>query len=107
MAVALYVCSTASFSGKSAVCTGLARRMMQDGLQVGYMKPVYISERRTDPRLVDEDVDFVTGVFGLSDPVEHVAPISINPQVVDSVLQAKIDSGSTSMRSSAPSAASA
>jgi dethiobiotin synthetase len=39
----LYVASTETFVGKSAVCIGLLRRMQRDGFNVGYMKPVSVS----------------------------------------------------------------
>ena len=36
----LYVLSTETYSGKTAVVIGLGLRMRNDGFSVGYMKPV-------------------------------------------------------------------
>jgi hypothetical protein len=36
----VYVTSTETFSGKSALCVGLGKRLLRDGFTVGYMKPV-------------------------------------------------------------------
>ena len=41
----LYIPSTETFSGKSALCVCLARRLQRDGYRVGYMKPVSSGER--------------------------------------------------------------
>jgi BioD-like phosphotransacetylase family protein len=36
---ALYVTSLQSFSGKTAVCLALGRRLQKEGYKVGYFKP--------------------------------------------------------------------
>ena len=91
MGVALYVCSTANYSGKSALCTGLAHRMALDGLAPGYMKPVSITERRLEEESVDADAVFVAGILGLTDSPDVIAPIRLSPQSVDLVLRARVD----------------
>ena len=37
---ALYVTSLHAFSGKTAVCLALGRRLQKDGYRVGYFKPL-------------------------------------------------------------------
>ena len=39
----LYVTSAETFSGKSAICIGLGLHFREDGLKVGYMKPVNVN----------------------------------------------------------------
>ncbi len=90
MGVALYVCSTEVFSGKSALCTGLAHRMAQDGLTSAYMKPVSITERRANDESWDEDAEFVADILGLEESSDVIVPICLNPQVVDLVLRSKV-----------------
>ncbi|OQY23377.1 MAG: hypothetical protein B6I34_04765, partial [Anaerolineaceae bacterium 4572_32.1] len=68
---ALYVTSTGIFSGKTALCVGLGRRMQQDGFEVGYMKPVSTIARRIKGRIVDEDALFMSEVLGLSEPPDE------------------------------------
>ncbi len=46
MSVALYVTSTETYSGKSALCIGLMRRLRKDSFQVGYFKPVSFTPRQ-------------------------------------------------------------
>ena len=53
----LYVASTETFVGKSAVCLGLLDRARRDGFTAGYMKPVSVALTR------DEDVVLVAGDF--------------------------------------------
>jgi uncharacterized protein len=90
MGVALYVCSTQNFSGKSALCTGLAQQLVQDGLAPAYMKPISIIERRVDDETTDPDAAFVAEVLGLRDAPDVIAPICLSPQAVDLVLRSKV-----------------
>lgn len=90
MGVALYVCSTENFSGKSALCTGLAHRLAQDGLAPAYMKPVRIAERRTDDETRDADAAFVADILGLKEPPDVIVPICLSPQTVDLILRSKV-----------------
>ncbi|MCD6288991.1 MAG: AAA family ATPase, partial [Anaerolineae bacterium] len=55
----LYVTSTETFSGKSAVCVGLGLRFRKDGLRVGYMKPVNVAARPGPAGPEDDDVAFI------------------------------------------------
>ncbi len=48
MTVALYVTSTETYSGKSALCIGLMRRLRKDGFKVGYFKPVSFTPRQEE-----------------------------------------------------------
>ncbi|WP_129670650.1 phosphotransacetylase family protein [Candidatus Chloroploca sp. Khr17] len=83
----LYVASTETFVGKSAVCIGLLRRMQQDGFRIGYMKPVSVSVAHTREAAIDEDAAFIRGTLGLEASLEHIAPVLITPGVVESILR--------------------
>jgi BioD-like phosphotransacetylase family protein len=82
----LYIASTETFSGKSALCVGLAKRMQRDRLRIGYMKPVSTGERLA-AGLVDEDAEFFKHTFGLSDSLEDMVPIGIAPRTVEAILR--------------------
>jgi BioD-like phosphotransacetylase family protein len=47
----LYVTSIQTFSGKTAICLGLGRRMQADGFKVGYFKPLGTQLRQVGSRL--------------------------------------------------------
>lgn len=82
---ALYVTSTEAFSGKSALCIGLARRMQRSGLRVGYMKPVSVGARLAT-QAGDEDARFFKQVLGLPDAVENMAPVKLDPEALGQIL---------------------
>jgi BioD-like phosphotransacetylase family protein len=82
----LYITSTETFSGKSALCVGLARRLRRDGYRIGYMKPISTGARlMTGP--VDEDAEFVKQTFGLPDSLEDMVPIGIAEDTVEMILK--------------------
>jgi BioD-like phosphotransacetylase family protein len=82
----LYVTSTETFSGKSALCVGIAKRLRRNGYTLGYMKPVS-SGTRLAAGLVDEDAEFLKETFDLPDAMEDMVPIGIAPRTVEAILQ--------------------
>jgi len=83
---ALYVTSTGTFSGKTALCVGLGLRMQRDGFEVGYMKPVSTTARRLEGRIVDEDAQFMAEALGLSEPLDAISPMTLMPHQVVRIL---------------------
>jgi len=81
----LYVTSTETFSGKSALCVGIARRLRRDGFTIGYMKPLSTGLRLA-AGLVDEDADFFKQTFNLPDALDDMVPIGLGPRAVESIL---------------------
>ncbi len=81
----LYVTSTETFSGKSALCVGIAKRLQRDGFALGYMKPVSTGSRLA-AGLVDEDAEFFRQTFDLPDPPDDMVPIGIVPRTVEAIL---------------------
>jgi BioD-like phosphotransacetylase family protein len=86
MAKTIYVTSTQNFSGKSALCAGLIRRLQQDRFTLGYMKPVSTTARLVGRKAVDEDAQFMKSHFGLTDAVETMVPVVLTDQKVAAVL---------------------
>ncbi len=86
MAKNIYVTSTQTFSGKSALCVGLLSRFQRDGFVVGYMKPVSTTARIVGEQVMDEDAHFVKYTFGLADALETMAPVILTEQRVAAVL---------------------
>jgi len=86
MTTNIYVTSTQTFSGKSALCVGLLSRFQRDGLIVGYMKPVSTTARIVGEQVMDEDAHFVKYTFGLADSLESMAPVILTDQQVATVL---------------------
>jgi BioD-like phosphotransacetylase family protein len=88
----LYVASTETFVGKSAVCIGLLRRMQRDGFSIGYMKPVSVSVAHTADSVLDEDAAFIRSTLGLDANLDQIAPVLITPGVVESILRGQTSS---------------
>jgi uncharacterized protein len=82
----LYITSTETFSGKSAMCVGLAKHFELAGYRTGYMKPVSTGARLA-AGLVDEDAEFFKQTFGLPDSLEDMVPIGIVPRMVEALLR--------------------
>jgi uncharacterized protein len=85
---ALYVTSTEAFSGKSALCVGLARRMQRDGWRIGYMKPIS-AEARPAAKTSDDDALFFKRVLGLPDALENMVPVRLGPEALEQILSGR------------------
>jgi BioD-like phosphotransacetylase family protein len=83
----LYVASTETFVGKSALCVGLLARARRDGFTIGYMKPVSAAVTHTEGAMLDEDTAFVQKYFELSEPLEQLAPVLLSQGVVERILR--------------------
>jgi BioD-like phosphotransacetylase family protein len=86
MAINLYVTSTQNFSGKSAICVTLMRRLRQDGYQVGYFKPFSSAARVMAESSIDEDARFFKETFDLKEAVDTLAPVIITEQQLKQIL---------------------
>jgi BioD-like phosphotransacetylase family protein len=86
----VYIGSTETFVGKSATCVGILDHARRDGFSVGYMKPVSVSVTPTESGLVDEDASFIREHFGLSDPIERMAPVLMTQAAVEQYMRGKV-----------------
>ncbi|MFQ6016289.1 MAG: phosphotransacetylase family protein, partial [Anaerolineae bacterium] len=82
----LYVISPASFSGKSAICLGLVKKLIEAGFSVSYMKPISTTARRVGGRIIDEDAEFMKQTFELAESLKDMAPVLLDPITVESIL---------------------
>lgn len=74
----LYITSVEPYSGKTAVCLALGRKMQADGHKVGYLKPVSTQPWRTpEGKLADEDAVFVYSVLKLGGDPTEASPVII------------------------------
>lgn len=83
----LYVASTETFVGKSATCVGLLERARRDGFNIGYMKPVSVSVKRTEDTVLDEDAAFIREHFQLPEPLDRVAPVLVTQSVTEQIMR--------------------
>ncbi len=81
MAKSLYVVSTGSYSGKSAVCLGLALSLRDEGYAVSYLKPVGASLMSFGDGYIDEDAYVAWGALAIDAPWEYASPILLTDQL--------------------------
>ncbi len=74
--VALYVTSMEA-AGKTALCAGIGRKLLDRGLKVGFFMPVQISEEdSTDGN--NEDTAFIKKILDLKESDEQLAPVRLS-----------------------------
>ena len=83
----LYVTSIDTFSGKTALCLGLARHLQATGKTVGYIKPVSFQPTRTGGTTMDEDAEFVCRVLSLTETPAEFSPIVVTAQMLTTQLR--------------------
>jgi BioD-like phosphotransacetylase family protein len=87
---ALYVTSIHKFSGKTAVCLAIGRRLQRDGHKVGYLKPVSSKPWEMGGRVADEDAGFVKETLGLEADAWELAPVVITPSLLEDTLRGRL-----------------
>jgi len=83
----IYIASTDTASGKTALCLGLGKRLQSDGFSVGYIKPISLSAQRREGGVVDEDAVFIKKELQLDEPLEDLVPIPLDQQAVESIMR--------------------
>jgi len=83
----LYVASTETFVGKSAICAVLLEHYRSQGRAIGYMKPVSVAVAQTEQGAVDQDAQLIREMFGLQETQEQIAPVLVSTRVIESVLR--------------------
>jgi uncharacterized protein len=81
MAKTLYVVSTGSLSGKSAISLAGALAMRNRGFAVSYMKPIGASLMRFGEGYIDEDAFVAWGALGIDAPWEYASPVLLTDEL--------------------------
>lgn len=87
----LFIVSTETFTGKTAVVAGLIRELRKDGYTAGYMKPVSATPRVTGTRLADADAEFIRQAFDLPAPLNQIVPVRLTASVAEEALRGERD----------------
>ncbi|MBN1423975.1 phosphotransacetylase family protein [Candidatus Fermentibacteria bacterium] len=91
MTKSLYVVSTAPHAGKSAICLALALALRDEGIAVGYMKPLGASLMRRDDGYVDEDAYVAWNALGITEPWEYASPVLLTDDVRSAPLAGPVE----------------
>ncbi|HUX99902.1 MAG TPA: DRTGG domain-containing protein [Candidatus Deferrimicrobium sp.] len=70
----VYIVSYSQFSGKTAFAVGLGLCLKEEGLKVGYFKPISVGTEVKPGIFVDRDVTLMKHVLGINKPLAEIAP---------------------------------
>jgi BioD-like phosphotransacetylase family protein len=87
----LFVVSTATFSGKTAVIAALMKHLQREGKRPGYFKPVSTTPDVAGRRLADTDAQFIKRTFKLAAALNKIVPIKLTASAVEQAFQGGID----------------
>lgn len=87
--ISLYVVSTEPFSGKTALCQGIAARLKRDGLRVGYFKPLVLFGKWTGGQAISEDAAFMRRRLGLTESDQVLSPVVLDAVALESAAAGK------------------
>lgn len=88
---ALYIGSTARYSGKSLITIGLGLKLKKDGYRVGYFKPLGKTPLTLGDTVVDYDAEYMKRVLGLDDPLDRISPVVLTRDLVARGLRGEVE----------------
>jgi BioD-like phosphotransacetylase family protein len=83
----IYVTSVERYSGKTATCLALGKRLIADGHKVGYLKPLSLQPWRVGDKWADEDAGFVKEALGLEAQPWEMSPVVVTREYLQSRLE--------------------
>lgn len=88
--VYLYLTSQQGLAGLHTLCIGLGLRFKDDGLRVGYMKPLGHRYHQEEGTVTDEDAAFMRRTLQLQEPLEDICPVVLSPKLVNEALKGAV-----------------
>ncbi len=87
--VALYITSLENGIGKTAVCAGLGKRLLNEGRKIGFFKPIITGGKKTPAAGADSDAEFIKHLFSLDESVDLLCPtLSGGSNITSSIKEA-------------------
>lgn len=71
--VALYVVSSEEAAGKTTICAGVGKHLLDEGKKVGFFKPILADKRLGEDS--DSDTVFMKQILALPEPVDSLCPL--------------------------------
>lgn len=85
--VALYVTSLERSAGKTAICAGLGRHLLDSGKKVGFFKPFVTDITNPSAGAIDSDARFIKDILALEEPDSSLCPVINDEQTQDDRLK--------------------
>lgn len=76
--VGLYIGSTTGFSGKNLITLALGKKFQEQGLSIGFMKPVGAIPKEIEGKMVDEDAYKTAQYLSLSSDPSKLTPVLVS-----------------------------
>jgi len=73
--VALYVTSLEGAGGKTTICAGLGKHLLNDGRKIGFFRPIVADSENLPKEGTDTDAAFMKQVLSLEEPIDHLCPV--------------------------------
>ncbi|MFC1918553.1 DRTGG domain-containing protein [Chloroflexota bacterium] len=73
--VALYITSSERGSGKTTICAGLGKHLLNDGKKIGFFKPIIADSKKPPMEAVTSDAAFIKNLLALEEPVDLLCPV--------------------------------
>ncbi len=70
----LYVTSSEEGAGKTLICAGLGKYLLDNGGKVGFFKPL-LAQGSSSQKVADNDALFLKQVLALEEPLEVISPV--------------------------------
>lgn len=100
----LYVTSVERYSGKTATCLAIGKRLIAEGKKVGYLKPLSLQPYRIGSHIADEDAVFVREVLELKTDPWKLSPIVITREYLRDYLGGKNNNAMAEVKSASQAA---
>ncbi len=78
----LFFISNKPFSGKSSMCVGVGKKLIEDGMKVGYMKPIGTLPIREGGITTDEDAQYISDILNVGNDIANITPVVLTQQYV-------------------------
>lgn len=85
--VCLYLTSVYGIAGLHTICIGLGKRFQEEGVKVGYIKPLGHRYYEEEGRATDEDAAFMRQTLNLEENLDDLCPVLLTPQLVSDSLR--------------------
>ncbi|HEX9758082.1 MAG TPA: phosphotransacetylase family protein [Nitrospiria bacterium] len=85
----LYIGSTVPYSGKTILCLGLGNHFREEGVRIGYFKPVGRTPTLVKGILTDGDALYLKEALGLEEPLDSICPVVLTPDLISQGLKGK------------------
>ncbi|MBC7252960.1 MAG: phosphotransacetylase family protein [Actinobacteria bacterium] len=88
--VYLYLTSQQGLAGLHTMCIGLGMRLREEGLRVGYMKPLGHRYHQEEGTVTDEDAAFMRRTLELEEDLSDICPVLLTPKLVNEALKGEV-----------------